>query len=578
MKSIADITVEQKAALRKVVDTLRKEAPSMFCGLNVAQYRALKAMYTLDSASGHPPALNIVSFANGVGKSHLMILDMIGWTVGYEYLNYEVFPVEALAFYNSLKPLRDAGKLSLRLTCDANDLREGGSVLKLLAELFPIAKVVNKDQQGTYRDIVVPHPDIKGIENHIAVRTFDQAVVKHSGSTLHRVWINEPIPQHLIGETIGRIRSKSGKTQGAVAMFATLLDDAGWVDDLEDGDSLRVSHTRGHLYENCEGSEVTDAMAAEVKKTIGVTLQRNQQGGGYLTNGILSKASIDGMIHLWRATSPSELEARKCGAPISGGGRIYPTFNKAVHVIDEVNVNPSWPVLMVADPHSARPAFVIWAQVMPSGRVVIFDEYPSDVRYETVDERRHTVEQECEVWTRIEQLHGIVNSPITRIGDPNRFREPQVYTGQTLQALYAKHGFSFNTNVSDDLAVGHAKVNEYLYFDEMRLSLNKDDPAALPNLFVAKKCQNVIRALEKYAFKKGRRAESSVTENVNQKYKDPADCVRYAVVYLSMKSYSEMSDREVGSSDYKKFCEGRTPAAYRQKNGGGYGFKNRRVA
>jgi hypothetical protein len=561
MNSIAGITVEQKAALRKVVDVLRKEAPSVFCGLNVAQYRALKAMYTLDSDSGHPPALNIISFANGVGKSHLMILDMIGWCCGHEYLNGKVFPVEAIAWYNFVKPLRDAGKLSLRLSCEADDMRDSGSVLMLLNEWFPMAKVTARDQNGCYRQIDVPHPTIPGVVNHISVKTFDQAVGKHSGSTCNRVWINEPIRTHLVGETIGRIRSKAGGVPGSIAMFATLVSDADWVYELDD-DTLGVCHSRGHLYENCDGGAVTEKMAAEVKRSIGVALRKDEQNGGYITNGMLSKDQIDRMILYWKIVSPHELEVRKSGAPISCGGKIYPHFRRDVHVIDEYKVNPKWPVIMVADPHSARPTFVVWGQITPQDRIIIFDEWP-DGRYETLDERRFTVPQECEIWNRVERSHGINENPMIRIGDPNRFREPQVYTGQTLQSMYDKHGFKFDTDVPDDLAVGHAKVNEYLHFDDVRLTLNKDDPTALPRLFVCKKCTNVIRAFEGYAFKKGRKADSSVTESVNHKFKDAMDTIRYAVMHHAMNKYESISDKsETTCSDYLKYCRGRSPSAY----------------
>jgi hypothetical protein len=566
MNGVANISGEDKALLAKAVKTLYPLMPSKFCGLNVAQYRALKAAYTPDKTSGLLPSLNIISFANGTGKSNLLILDMIGWTMGYEYLNYEAYPPCAIAHYASLKELRDSGLLSLRLVCASDDMKDGGSVNMLLKEFFPLARMTAVDQMRCYRQIDVPHPDKPGVVNSIAVKTFDQSEVKHSGSTCNRIWINEPLPENLVGETVGRIRSKKGGLQGSIFMCATLLDGASWVQELEDSD-LRINLARGHIYENCAGEDVDDKMAAEVKQTIGVTLVKNPQGAGHITNGVLSKSQIDTMCAIWKKTCPDELEARKCGAPISGGGRIYPGFRRDIHVIEEYKVNPEWPIAMIADPHGARPTFIVWAQITPQDRVIIFHEWP-DIEgfayYETLDERKYTVPQECEIWDRIEQTYGIKNSNITRVGDPNRFRDHNPYSGQTLHALYAKHGYQFNLNVCDDLAMGHAKTNEYLYCDDMRLAANPNDVAALPRLFVVKKCVNVIRALENYAFKKGRRRGASVTENVNEKYKDGADVVRYLTMWHSGNAFSSVSDKVIKSSDYKRFCEGRIPKVYRK--------------
>jgi len=565
VNSVDDITPVQKKALRKTIDVLREKAPSLFSGLNVAQYRALRSMYTLDK-DGNPPSLNIISFANGVGKSHLLILDLIGWTMGPEYLDHECYPVEALAWYCRVKPLRDAGKLSLRLTCVAADMKEGGSVLTLLSELFPAAKPTAKNQVGVYTQIDIKHPDIPGIVNHVAVKTFDQSLVNHSGSTCNRVFINEPPPQEILGETIGRIRSKAGGLPGSLAMFGTIVTEAAWIDNLDD-ESTRISRCRGHIYENCIGEEVTDSMAAEVRRSIGVTLKKNESGRGYITSGILSKAIVDDMVRYWRMISPNELDARMSGAPVSSGGKIYPNFRRDVHVTDKYEIDPSLPVVMIADPHSARPTLVAWATVTSHDRLVIFDEWPSSnpgPYYETLSERYYTIPQECEIWDRMEQGYRIKNSIAARVGDPNRFRDPDPYTGENLASKYAKHGFDFNTDVVDNVEVGHANVSEYLYFDEGRLAANKDDPSALPRLTIHSRCVNIIRALENYAFKRGRRVDSTVTENINQKFKDGADIVRYLVMWHGRNTYEKCNDKaKVTSSDYTKYCKGRQPAMYR---------------
>jgi hypothetical protein len=570
--------LSREEAYRRARAILAKRYPSLDSGLNVAQYRALQRAYALDKETGNPPAINIFSFANGVGKTHLLVLDIIGWTMGKEYLRKEDFPPEAIAFYNSLSDLRDRGLLSLRLVCMADDMKPDGSVMMLLKTLFPHASLSARDQEGCHRLIDVPHPTLPGVKNSIIVKTFNQTVDKHSGSNCNRIWINEPLPDNLVGETIGRIRSQKGKIPGSIMMCATLLAGATWVQKLEDDEVMRVNHVRGHVYENCVGEDVTDKMAAEVKRTIGVQLEKAAKG--YVTNGVLAAEQIQAIIALLRSTCPQELEARMSGAPITGGGRIWPAFNRAYHVVDHYNINPEWPVVQVVDPHGAKPSFTIWAQVTPMGKLYIFREWP-DVDhygyYEMLSERPHTIPQECEIWSRIEMGMGLRGAKIHRIGDPNRFKDRESYSGDTLQALFAKHGFNFDVSVSDDLAVGHGVVADYLSFDQALVAANPDDIVGLPRLFIYRDCQNTARAVENYAFKKAGKDGASVTEKVNQKYKDGADVVRYLCMWHGGKTFADMSDTSGACRDYIKFREGRLPSKYRNQYNSWTGGKKKRL-
>ncbi len=563
------------AAMAKAAEVMRQRFPAMLSGLNVAQYRALERMYTPDG-NGELPALNIFSFANGVGKTHMLVLDMIGWTLGPEFLNWRKFPPAVVKFYDSLGKLRDKGLLSLRLVCNADDMKPDGSMLMIIKTIFPMAQVSSKDQSGCHRLIEVPHPRLPDVKNSIIVKTFDQDVVKHSGSNCNRIWINEPLPDNLVGETVGRIRSKAGELQGSIMMCATLLSGATWVQKLEDDRVMRVNHVRGHIYENCVGESVTDRMAAEVRESIGVTLERAEDGRGYVTNGVLSETQINAMLSLWQSTSPHELEARKSGAPISGGGRIWPGFNKAYHIIGEYKLNSEWPVIMVADPHGSRPTMILWAQVSPLGRLYVFKEWPDADHYgfyDTITSRIHTIPQECEIWARMEMGLALRGASIHRIGDPNRFKDHQSYTGETLYTLYAKHGFGFDLSVNDNLAVGHATVAEYLSFDEGRMLSNPCDLMAMPRLLISEECPNIIRAVENYAFKIGNKVGDSVTERVNQKYKDGADLVRYLCMWHAGRTFAEMRDGDKAEcSDYVKWQRGRTPNIYRDAFHDMYGY------
>lgn len=574
--NLDDLTLEELRLVEKSLITVEKKVPAMFCGLNVAQYRAIKAMYTPDER-GLLPAMNIISFANGVGKTTLLIFDMIGWTKGPDFLNWRMFPEEAVEYWFGLKRLRDDGLLSLRLVCASDDMKADGSMLMGLKEYFPDAMPSALDNSKCYRQIDVAHPSLPKVRNQIAVKTFDQEVVKHSGSTCQKIWINEPLPANLLGETIGRIRSKADRPSGSIAMFATIIE-SGWDAELdEDDDKLRVTRSRGHIFENCIGAEVTGEMADEVKRTIGVTLEK-ADGDGYATNGVLSKSQIETMIAFWQKTCPTELEARKCGSPISGVGKVYVTYNPRVHdVADEMydEIPDNVPVFMVADPHAARPTLVAWGMVTAMDRLVFFDEWPGVDGYgfyDKITSRRHMVDEECALWDQIEAKWGLKRSRVFRIGDPNRFLDKQMSTGSTIKQLYAERGYDFWTGVNDDMKYRHERVSLALWYDERRYFMNPLDLSSQPHMYFCKRCQNLRRAISNYSMKRARRLDAPISENVDQKFKDGADVVGYAAVWHSMNRFSEIAGTQRGMSDMDRIKMGRVPKRFRNP---GYGFGNR---
>lgn len=561
------ISREDMGVLGSSLEEIEKLVPSLFMVPNVAQYRALEAMYPGEGK--RQPDWTSIEFANGVGKSHLMILDMVGWTLGPDYLCYQAFPPAAIEFYRGLSKLRDTGKLSLRLCCVSDDMKAGGSVLELLKQVFPLAQPTAADNAKCFRQIDVINP-LTGIKNSISVKTFDQDEIKHSGSTCNRIWINEPIYENLYGETIGRIRSKDGQSDGTIAMFATILDQASYLNDLEDSTKFLLKRSKGHLYENCIGAEVTEEMAAEVLQEIGVVLEKNPAGKGYVTNGVLKKSKIDAMVDGWARTAPHQLQARKSGRPISAGGKIYPTYSSEVHDIEDdffMKNAGKYPMVQLVDPHPARPDACAWAMIMPT-RLVVVDEWPSVQDgfpfYEQITESRFTVDQKCEIWQRIEAERGYSRFIIDRIGDPNRFREPNPHNNQQLWFLYALKGFDFNLSVNDNLEFGHQIVNKFLFYDQLLMRLNPNDPVALPHLLICKKCVNTRRALANYKRKMSRNMAGQLTGTIEEKHKDFADLIRYLCVWFDQNPYATVADRQLGAcEDYERVRAGRIPKEFR---------------
>jgi hypothetical protein len=542
---------------------LRKLVPSVFYGLNSAQWRCIRSVYSSkDEWGGLPPTFSIVSMANGCGKTMLMVLDMIGWTMGSEFLRKTAWPREAIVFYDGLEEWRAAGTLNLRLTCASDDMKEGGSVLAAIKEAWPWAKLGQIDSGKCYRQIEVEHPRKAGVKNTIAVRTFDQDPIKHSGSNCRRVWINEPVPHELVGETIGRIRSKAGEPEGSIMMTGTLLEGSEWVDDLGTDKALRVVNCRGHLYENCVSEEVTEEMAVEVEQKLGVALDR-VPGGGFRTNGVLSRSSIETQVRLWQRMCPHQLEARKAGAKLSAAGKVFTNFREEVHVVPSSmyeKIPKEWPVFQVVDPHSAKDDFSAWFVITPSNRLVAIAEWPNVEEYgpyENQDGRRLTIRETCETWRIIEADLGITSQIIRRIGDPNRFNEPNPRNMSLLKNEYSANGFDFETTVSDDIEMGERKISEFLWYDPVRYKQNPEAPENLPRLLILSRCYNIITHVGLYSRKRVKDPTKGLSERTEQKYACVVACVRYAV--MSFEPFSDIRITGSNMTDYDKIRAGRMP-------------------
>jgi hypothetical protein len=549
-------------SLKDQLKNLEDAFPSMFMRLNIAQYKALKDIYTY--SDGKAPDIASIEFANGCGKTHLLALDHIGLTMGSAYLQREYFPAESISYYDGalITKKRDKGILNLRLVCTSGDMKAGGSVHTIFKQVLPYAKFTAKDNSGCYRQIDIPHPHLPNIVNSIAVKTFEQSTIEHSGSTCDRVSINEYLPENLWGETMGRIRGG-----GSIVQYATILELSTALDNVEDSDDIRLIRCKGHLFENCKSEEVTDEMAREVLAEVGHVLVKCKTGKGYITNGVLAKLKIDAQIDFWKKAVPHELQARKSGRPLSGGGKIWPTYNPTVHVIPNGTYDgKGYPMFQVIDPHPRRPDAVIYGLILPSDRLVIIDEWPSVEEFgyfDKIRDNKFTIPQKCEIWANLESRKGYTDFiGKNRIGDPNRFREPDPMSRGTLASLYAKHGFSLNTNVKDGFEYGREIVAQYLYCDIAELLRNPDEPGNRPRMMIYERCHNTKKMFANFSAKVDKDLTKPISERVDERYACFGDLVRYAAVWHSSgNKFIDVRNRSEGVSDLDKIKLSRIPKA-----------------
>ena len=178
-----------------------------------------------------------------------------------------------------------------------------------------------------------------------------------------------------------------------------------------------------------------------------------------------------------------------------------------------------WPKGICIDPHSAKSFFIGWFAVNPRNEIIFFHEFPFAPFYETKIQlgTKGYVEQ----IEAIERGDNSFNHPfmnvLWRLMDPNFGPAPSTHSGQSLQEDFAEFGMWFDCAINDDLHTRHILVRD---------RLDKGTIAFTPN------CQNLIEAMERYIHKKGRRdTEQSVSEKVEEAYKDGADVVGYTVIF-----------------------------------------------
>lgn len=491
------------AAAELHLEVMKKNFPSVIFVPNKGQWRACEAM-DADVTPFHLGAL----MGNGVGKTCLLANILIGFIWGRKYLNPDWLGKMKLWDKIPKSP-------RIRLLCHADDMKEGGSLYDEIVQWFPKgAYDISKEGKQTYCLIRCDN----GVS--VSIRTHDQPVTAHAGPNMDIILANEPFPQHLYGENVGRLRN--AKTP-IFWLFLTPLNVSSWLfDQIVDGaDGKDTVVIEASIWDNC----------------------RDIPG----TRGVLPRENIEKLIAQWRKEDPDQAEARITGRFQHLSGRIYKNFDAAVHVIDEFEIPKNWPCSLVIDPHDARPPAVGFFAQDPLGNIYAIDEYPSGTDYtrlrdtgQTYDHHARAIQNRMKVLAKPGQWTDFVM-------DPNKGETKLGNSNQSIKKEYADRGIRCRTNIEDDLDFGHKKVQTLLFFDRERYisegGLADDNH---PRLFVFRRCRNIVSALTKYGFKPENSSSGrSLTSRVEQDHKDFADVVRYKCV--SSKAYSNPSSK-AGSS------------------------------
>lgn len=489
--------IKQEKQARDVNWPLKNMVP------NIAQIRSMMCY-----SEPHPtypggyPFLNIFRGGNGVGKTCALSILLVGVCYGNKFLNSEYFNHQ---YFDDCEEIRKKRPLLVRLVGKKADFEDTGSLYQEIRKWIPLSRFEGK-VATYYTKLILPAqgPGYKPVT--IDLKTFDMDIVSFAGPTLDLILYNEPPPEDIYGENVGRCRAG-----GRMAAFLTPIDQAAYLHKIETGvyPDGEIHVTQASIWDNCKDIPGT--------------------------NGILTRSDIERMIRQWKSTNPLEVPARENGQYMHLTGSIYPGFNKSVHVIKPIPLQPNWNYYKVTDPHNKKPPFCVIIAVAPTGVCYVVAEYPTD-NWESVTRTEYGIRQHVTEIKRIQNGQNLrfyhIKSPIVidkHYGDPNKFPEQQPNSAKTLKQEYEEAGCEEITvkGINDDIMFGHEKVTQLLYYD-------RDRELKFPNtpqIYIFDTCRNVAQAFQEFRYKKGKGLMgSALSEVIDPTWECPMACIRYFAV------------------------------------------------
>ena len=342
--------------------------------------------------------------------------------------------------------------------------------------------------------------------------SYDQGREAFQGDDCDLIWFDEEPPLEIWRECRMRLIDRDGEM--VLSMTAT----KGITDLISD------------IFEDCDVEETR--YAEYVKKDLPVCASKNGMKFFMLwttDNHYIDQSRFREELKLMSA---DEILSRGYGIPVNLSGRIYPAFNKSVHVIDYDFVpNDNICLYNILDPHDRKPFALIWVAVHKTGTAYQIDEYPN-VNFNDVlsDDKTYDMYRDIikEKEKALKDMYGV--DVIKRIIDPNfgnkavRLAESSDRKAHTTpKEEMAKRGFRYVDGI-DALEAGHLKVREALHYEKTGDEITKQ-----PRYFITDNCVNTIRHLSRYSRKDLTTADGDTKDKpgVQEKYKDFCDCVRY---------------------------------------------------
>lgn len=371
--------------------------------------------------------------------------------------------------------------------------------------------------------------------SNIKFKTYKQGREAFASDDLDGIWNDEELGLEIYREQKMRLLDRAGE------MIFTMTSLLGMTDLMQE------------LYEDHDILE--SKYAPLIDETVPTIVEKNNAKFFMLwttDNPHISQERLEEDVKLM--TKP-EIRSRVYGVPSNLSGRIYPTFNRPIHVV-KPSIIPDTKVCIwhVLDPHDRKPWAMQWWVVDTMGSAYCVREYPwrknfNDMEFDdkTYDDYASLIKQ-----IEIELVRTYGRSVSKRIIDPNFGNKTvqlavrvanQAHTTPIKElrrrGLYYKDGI-------DPIEAGHLQVRKWIHWEE------KDNQIIVqPKLFISEECENTIRHLSRYSRKDIETQDGDVKDKVApmDKYKDFSDLTRYFCManphYIERESSAERITEKV---------------------------------
>lgn len=350
----------------------------------------------------------------------------------------------------------------------------------------------------------------------IAFKSYDQKRESFQGDDLDGIWNDEETPYDIYKEQRMRLIDRNGEMiftltalKGVTELIAELFDD--------------------HEVLRSDYSPLVDEIVPR-------HIQKN--GAHFFMLWTTENPYIDQnrLAEDMKFLSRSELKSRILGIPVNLSGRIFPQYNRQVHLVPWDAIPKRQVTLYhVLDPHDRKPWAMSWWAVDKRNTAYCVREYPWKKNFNEMTSDDKTYEDYAQVIRDIEEeLFDIYGRTVhKRIIDPN-FGNATVQLAKRIEGNskttpvkeLKRLGFRFEDGY-DNLESGHLQVRKLLAYKE------KDGQiVSLPKLYVYEECQNTDRHLSRYSHKdlEAGDGDERAKPQLTQKYKDFCDLVRYGAM------------------------------------------------
>lgn len=384
---------------------------------------------------------------------------------------------------------------------------------KKISELVPRRRV----KYGSYDDIN-GYTNRKLLLDNGTIYTFksyDQGRTAFQSDDIDLIWNDEEPPLDIIKEQRMRLIDRNGK------MIISMTSLKGITDLIAD------------LFEDAEILE--QRYAPLVGRDLPVRAKKGNVAIFFLWTTDNVHINQDRLMEEVKLMPIADRMCRIYGMPMNLAGKIYPSFSKDAHIVEEDMIprtgNQLWNVL---DPHDRKPWAIGWYLVNKNGSVYCVDEYPTDIKFNDMESDDKTYAEYGKLIKEREELlrrEWNVNGRIRRVIDPN-------FGNKTVQKAEREGGQSKTTPVKelaklgliykdgiDSLEAGHLEVRKMLKWEKAE----SGDYTTRPGIYFLSRCINHILHLTRYSRKDIVGGDGDVKDKVapRDKYKDFCDLIRY---------------------------------------------------